>query len=115
MSLLAVSRNDTMSEYDYAWEKLHTSVSILDGEGTRKELLEDAVVSSLCRISHEEQLPEELYDRYQYLMLQFEKIPTVGNVGECEKNIELMSDQEVRDSIDEIRSLYYAVCEYQDT
>ena len=103
-----------MSEYDYAWEKLYTSVSCLAGRGAQKERLQNAITSALCRIVHEKDLPEELRERFRNLMARFSQIRTIGNIGGFDKNVDLMSDDEVSKAVDEILSLYDAVCRYQD-
>lgn len=103
-----------MSEYNYAWEKLYTSVSCLAGRGTQKERLQNALVSALSRIVHEDDLPEELRERFRNLMARFHQIRTVGTVGGFDKNVELMSDDEISKAVDEILNLYDAVCRYQE-
>ena len=91
-----------MDDYRYAWEKLYTSVSILVGGGSQRSRLEDALVSHLCRLHGSQSLPDELQVRYDKVMERLTEIRTVGNVGGYEKNVELLSDNDVAEICDEI-------------
>ena len=103
-----------MDDYHYAWEKLYTSVSILVGPGSQRRRLEDALVSHLGRLQSPQSLPGELQFRYDKVMERLTEIRTVGRVGSFEKNVELLSDDDVAEICEEILKLYDAVCRYQE-
>ena len=104
-----------MSEYFYAWEKLRVAVDSFDGEGSEREQLLNALVSTLCRIKPNHHLPPEIREDFEQVMKDVTAFRTIGPVGGYEKNVEFLSDKAVGDAITQIKRFYDVVCSYRKT
>lgn len=98
-----------MSQYDYAWEKLHLSVESFRNPGNRKEQLLDVMVSHLSSLQSK-QLPPSVRKKYDELRNAAGKIPTIGQVEGYRVNIDSWSDAKVLQAIQLIIQFYNIVC-----
>jgi hypothetical protein len=103
-----------MNDHDYAWEKLHYAVqSLAESDDQRKALL-NVMVSHICRLQAEHDLPPEIRDDFTEMMRKMTKISVIGTAGGYEVNIDNLSDAAIQKTIDQIKSFYAAVCKHRE-
>ena len=97
----------------YGWEKLHTAVHSLCGNGSQSERLVSAVVFSLIRIEPKEDLPEELQEEFEEFMKQMISTPAKGDEGTAQATINTLDEMQIKNAIEKIISLYDSVCRHR--
>jgi len=102
--------------YDYAWEKLHTAMHSLAGEGPLRERRMNAILSffTLRQGKGGPQVPPEIRNKFDEFWRQLKVETPEGKQKTREEVIEAMSDQQVRECVATIISMYDGVARHQE-
>jgi len=96
----------------YAWEKFNSALRILTSTGTIQERLADAYRLSLIHLDIGK-MPKKLQPEFKKLGEDLTKIPQKGEEGSVAATTAQMSDDEAREHIGTIISMYDEVVRYE--
>jgi hypothetical protein len=94
----------------YAWEKFHTAVLTLTGDGSARERLYNAYIFSIGHIKTSEDIPEDLREKFENLRAKLTSIDPVGQEGKVQATVSSMNDFEISRITEEIVSIYDTLC-----
>lgn len=101
---------DDFFKYRYAWEKFHSAVLSLAGEGSIQQRLENAYVFNIINLRRDNDIPEELHEEFEEIVA----LMTASDAAEGRVNAAVNAmDEIVRSSlVEKIISLYDSLCRY---
>ncbi|WP_410751782.1 hypothetical protein [Citrobacter sp. U14242] len=94
----------------YAWEKFHTAVLTLAGDGNIKERLSNAFIFSIDHIKASEDIPEDLREQFESLCDNLTRIDPVGNEGKVQATVSQIDSFELSKTAEDIVSFYDTIC-----
>jgi hypothetical protein len=110
----AQSRELTMNDYSYGWEKLHTAVSSLAGESSQRQRLVNAILYSLVHIRPDENLPPSIRDEFKAFIKEMTATEAEGDEGTVQATVNSMEDFDIHRAVERIIGFYDTVCRHRD-
>lgn len=105
-----------MSDYFYAWEKLHFAVESLDAGNNSRAALLNVMISHIHQlmVKPEHVLPPEIVDDFKKMLKPLERVYHFRDGDAFRMSIEALSDDELQSITDELRRFYKTVCGYRE-
>ena len=103
-----------MSEYDYAWEKLHLAVCSLAGTGDQRERLVNAVLSLVAGVMPDHHLPPEIRSEFEQFMEEITSVDAKGDEGTLQATVDTLDEIGVQRAVDKILSFYDTISRHQE-
>ncbi|WP_020405215.1 hypothetical protein [Hahella ganghwensis] len=96
----------------YGWEKLHSAIHSLCGQGEQAERLLNSVVFSLIQITPENDLPEEMRQEFQQFMDDMTSVEAQRDEGRVKATIDTLDEIEIGNKIEKVISFYDSICRH---
>ncbi|WLS77195.1 hypothetical protein Q3V30_11905 [Erwinia pyri] len=96
----------------YGWEKFHSAVLTLTGEGTVKERLANAYIFSLLHITPNEDLPNVLQADFEKLVQQVTHVAPAAQEGAVEATVNQLGEVELLLITEKIVGMYDDLCRH---
>jgi hypothetical protein len=100
--------------HSYGWEKLHTAIHSLCGQGTQAERLINAICYSIINITPENDLPEEMRAEFQEFMNEMTSVTAEGSEGNIQATINTLDEIALSRAVDKVISFYDTICRHRE-
>ncbi|RZF15048.1 hypothetical protein [Serratia marcescens] len=103
---------DDFLKYRYGWEKFHGAVHSLCSDGDIRERLENSYIFNISHINYQNNLPEQLHEKFNELVLSLTHVQAEGDEGQVRATIKRMDELMINKAIEDIISLYDSICRF---